>query len=236
MADSYPYQVCESLTNLGITRQLKGIATIGDAGRFSGLLREHLNVTGPAYSIHDSNGWMDCLVRGSIQLGASHVPFDYSNVGHTCLPEGTLCIPNDISSLSLWYSEQVEDIDIPSASVDLVTVMPGFHHYYQDQLEILFQIIFRILRPGGILCFREHDARPEVNETFFQEAADRVLSISSLRRNCGKQLCPCSLSIHLYLPLEAYTNPRYGSLYIQCYHRSHITRGSSGNSSFPVSG
>ncbi|CAF4341667.1 unnamed protein product [Rotaria sordida] len=38
----------------------------------------------------------------------------------------------------------------------------GLHHLPQEQLNIFFQMIYRILRPNGLFIFREHHARQEL--------------------------------------------------------------------------
>ena len=51
-------------------------------------------------------------------------------------------------------------LEVPDASVDLVTMMQGLHHIPQQHLPGFLQEVVRVLRPGGLFLFREHDALP----------------------------------------------------------------------------
>jgi SAM-dependent methyltransferase len=51
---------------------------------------------------------------------------------------------------------------ISSDSVDLALSAVGLHHYSEDVIDVLLSHVARILRPGGVLLLREHDATPDV--------------------------------------------------------------------------
>ena len=54
---------------------------------------------------------------------------------------------------------KIEESDIPSNSIDLIVCFIGLHHVPQEQLADFVSSLNRILRPGGILLLREHDAQ-----------------------------------------------------------------------------
>jgi SAM-dependent methyltransferase len=128
-------EVVSLVSKLGLNGKIHDYASFGDAGRLVLPLRKKLSMKGKTFIIHDKQGSLDILERGSISPIGIFVPFDY-NV--------------------------VSDITIPSNSVDLVTISMGLHHIPQDKLPVLLQLVHRILRPGGIFIFREHDSRPEL--------------------------------------------------------------------------
>ncbi|TEB18997.1 oxidoreductase [Perkinsus sp. BL_2016] len=124
------------VTKLGLVGSLHDYASIGDSGKMILSLRSALGMKGTAYVVHDrQRSTADIIERGSLFQVGNFVPIDY---------------------------HRIEDLPIPSNSVDLVTMNQGLHHLHQNQIVNFLKIVYRILRPGGIFLVREHDARPEL--------------------------------------------------------------------------
>ena len=88
------------------------------------------------YILHDQrNFFADSIETGSVFPVGQFVPFNYSDV---------------------------TDVTVPSSKLDLVTCMMGLHHFQPFQLPVLFDMVLRLLRPGGMFVIREHDARPDL--------------------------------------------------------------------------
>jgi FAD/FMN-containing dehydrogenase len=123
------------VSKLGLIGSLHDYASIGDSGKMILSLRSSLGMKGTAYVVHDRQRPADFIERGSLFQVGNFVPIDYHHV---------------------------EELPIPSNSVDLVTMNQGLHHLHQEQVTNFLKIVYRILRPGGVFLFREHDARPEL--------------------------------------------------------------------------
>eukprot|EP00761_Pharyngomonas_kirbyi_P001944 gb/GECH01001948.1/.p1 GENE.gb/GECH01001948.1/~~gb/GECH01001948.1/.p1 ORF type:complete len:1428 (+),score=196.76 gb/GECH01001948.1/:1-4284(+) len=129
-------EAIQIIRQLGVS-SLNGYACFGDPGRLVTNLKSRINLNGQVYIVHDKQrGFLDVIERGTLSLPGVFVPIDYNNAS--------------------------DPKEIPSNSCDLVTVNMGFHHFKQQQLADVMSGIRRILRPGGILLFREHDAREEL--------------------------------------------------------------------------
>ena len=51
---------------------------------------------------------------------------------------------------------------IDDSSADLITVNQGLHHFPQCEVIPFLGEVYRILRPGGLLIVREHDASEQL--------------------------------------------------------------------------
>lgn len=123
------------VTKLGLVGTLHDYASIGDSGKMILSLRAALGMKGSAYVVHDQRRPTDAIERGSLFQVGEFVPIDY---------------------------DHIEELPIPSNSLDLVTMNQGLHHLHQDQIVTFLKIVYRILRPGGIFLVREHNARAEL--------------------------------------------------------------------------
>ncbi|CAF3346440.1 unnamed protein product [Rotaria socialis] len=122
--------------HLGYCGKIKNIVSIGDGGRCINDLRRILKIKdGQVYLINDKQRLADIIERNSLFPIGTFIPYDFKNL---------------------------TDIPIPSESTDLVVCYMGLHHLPQDQLDLFFKMIYRILRPNGLFLFREHHARKEL--------------------------------------------------------------------------
>ncbi|CAF1170364.1 unnamed protein product, partial [Didymodactylos carnosus] len=119
------------IKQLNISEQINDIVCIGDGGRNIKRLRSLLKMKGRTYILHDQQRLGDIIERSSI------------------FPIGTF-IPFNINA--------IEDVPIPSDSIDIINLYMGLHHIPQNKLKNFLNIVKRILRPGGLFFFREHNA------------------------------------------------------------------------------
>ncbi|CAF2681724.1 unnamed protein product [Rotaria sp. Silwood2] len=122
--------------HLGYCGKIKNIVSIGDGGRCIHDLRQILKINdGRVFILNDKQRLTDIIERNSLFQIGTFIPYDFKNL---------------------------IDIPIPSESIDLVVCYMGLHHLPQEQLDLFFKIIYRILRPNGLFLFREHHARKEL--------------------------------------------------------------------------
>jgi FAD/FMN-containing dehydrogenase len=120
---------------LGSGTKINGYAEIGTPGRHFHGLGAFLEFSGPMYVVYDhqpSFSLEDILERGQLTPLGKYVPMD-----------GYAPIPAD---------------RIADSSLDLVTVYIGLHHCPRAKLDAFVGSIRRVLRPGGKLVLRDHDA------------------------------------------------------------------------------
>uniref|UniRef100_A0A7S4NJN2 Methyltransferase type 11 domain-containing protein n=1 Tax=Paramoeba aestuarina TaxID=180227 RepID=A0A7S4NJN2_9EUKA len=133
----------EIVGRLGRGGSLNGYASFGDAGRMQKTLQKRLKLKGKMYVIHDKEGMTDMVERGSVRPVGEFVKYDY-NWGKDTLPDSP------------------EDLSLSRASVDLVTVNMGLHHFTNPQLPRFLRLCNSLLRQNGLLVIREHDSTPEL--------------------------------------------------------------------------
>jgi SAM-dependent methyltransferase len=130
--------IFQRINNIPHCHVIKSYVSIGDAGRYVKILRKKSIIEADnnnTYILHDNETYMDIIERGDFFNVGKYIPIDYNNI---------------------------HEINLQSSSIDLVTCFMGFHHFDQSQLYKIFKIIFRILKPGGIFIFREHDGRTDL--------------------------------------------------------------------------
>lgn len=128
----------QTVALIGKDRRVDGYLEVGSNGRFLDSLEERLDIVGDSFTMNDkapTYSIVDILDRGQI-----------SNVG----PFVAL---ND-------YRPTIAQ-QVPAGSVDLATVFIGFHHCPIDLREGFIGGIRDVLRPGGALVVRDHDAHDE---------------------------------------------------------------------------
>ncbi len=132
--------VRQTLTLLGERRAIDGYVEIGSTGRYAGVLRKKLKMTGPLVLVNDlppTYSPVDIAERGRIRKLGRFVPLD----NYSPIP-----------------AESVGD-----ESVDLVSCFIGLHHIAPERLNPFMRSIWRVLRPGGVFILRDHDVKtPEM--------------------------------------------------------------------------
>ena len=131
----------QTLELLGERRDIDGYVEIGSTGRYAGVLRKHLRLSGPLVLVNDvppSNSPVDIVERGQLAKLGTYVPLD------------------DYAPISA--------ASVPDASVDFVSCYIGLHHIEPRKLEAFVASIRRMLRPGGLFVLRDHDVTtPEMD-------------------------------------------------------------------------
>lgn len=123
---------------LGSERRIDGYLEVGSNSRFLDSLEERLDIVGDTFSMNDrapSYSLVDIMDRGQLFKASAFVAL------------------ND-------YRPAIA-AQMPSSSVDLATVFIGFHHCPVDLREEFIGGIRDVLRPGGVLVVRDHDAHDE---------------------------------------------------------------------------
>lgn len=119
---------------LGEGARVDGYVEMGTTGRYLNSLERRVEVTGPVFVLNDvapTNAPVDVVERGQLRHQGLFVHLaDYAPL----------------------------DARIPDASVDLISNLIGLHHCPDDALEPFVESFRRVLRAGGRLLLREHDA------------------------------------------------------------------------------
>jgi len=131
----------QTLELLGARRKFDGYVEIGSTGRYAGVLRKHLDLSGTLAMVNDvepTYSPVDIVERGRLARLGTHVPLsDFQPIGAQ---------------------------HVPDASVDFVSCYIGLHHITPAGLEPFTRSIARILRPGGVFILRDHDvSSPQMN-------------------------------------------------------------------------
>jgi SAM-dependent methyltransferase len=129
------------LGKLGRLGSLDGLVCVGDPGKLVLELQSVCGVRGSVYVVNDQDpdaqpAIATNLTRRSISAVGRFLPFSYSKP----------FIP----------------VAVPDASVDLVTMNQGLHHLPQTELMPFLASVVRVLRPGGLLIVREHNATKDL--------------------------------------------------------------------------
>jgi SAM-dependent methyltransferase len=115
-----------------------GHLEIGSTGRYISILEDRLDISGDIFLLHTEEagyGPEDIVERGQLAKIGTHI--DMGN-----------------------YSSKFVNV-IPENSLDLVTVYIGFHHCPMNKRREFISSVRHVIRPGGTLILRDHDARNE---------------------------------------------------------------------------
>jgi SAM-dependent methyltransferase len=139
----------QTLALLGQNTAVDGYLEIGSPARYLSALRKRLDLRGPVWVLNDSEPSYrpeDMLERGRLAKLGAYVPMgDYDPFAGTRIPDGSL---------------------------DLVVNLIGLHHCPAPKLTGFVSSIKRVLRPGGRLILRDHDAGTPKRRVFVALAHD----------------------------------------------------------------
>ncbi|WP_256009769.1 methyltransferase domain-containing protein [Desertivirga xinjiangensis] len=124
-------------------KSLQGYMEIGSTGRYISELRKHVLVSNPIYLLNDiapTNSPADIMERGQL-----------SRIGKFVNIHG--------------YSP-INESDIATESLDLITCYIGLHHCPEDKLSPFIASLYRVIRPGGLFIIRDHDVKTQEMATF----------------------------------------------------------------------
>ena len=127
------------------TSRYDGHLEIGSTGRYISVLEDRLDIVGDIFLLHTEEagyGPEDIVDRGQLTKIGTHI---------------------DMGD----YSTEFANV-IPRNSLDLVTVFIGFHHCPLHKREEFVSSVIDVIRPGGKLILRDHDAH---NEDMWRMAA-----------------------------------------------------------------
>lgn len=134
---------------LGPTSEINGYFELGSHGRYYDALEERLAVEGPLYTSAlgpPGASLEDIVDRGQLSRVGSWLPWsDY---------------------------QPIDEAQIASESLDLVTVYIGLHHAREEQRLPFLRSLARVLRPGGSLILRDHDVQTREQEHLVSLAHD----------------------------------------------------------------
>jgi len=138
----------QALQYLGTDAKIDGCVEVGSPGRYVSELRHHARIDGPVWVVNDvapTYGPIDVLERGQVGKLGTWVPMG----NYDPIPA-----------------------DVPDGGADVVLNFIGFHHCPPERLEGFVASIRRVLRPGGRLLLRDHDAGDEEMATLVALAHD----------------------------------------------------------------
>lgn len=117
---------------MGDNPKVDGYLEIGYPGRYVLPIKEKIGITGPIVVMNSAESFTDYVQAG--------FPLPYDKF-----------IPlNDYNALN--------ETQIPTASMDLVTCFIGLHHVPESKLEDFIKSLHRVIRPGGSFILKDHDA------------------------------------------------------------------------------
>lgn len=125
----------QTLQLLGSRREFNGYLEVGTTGRYLSVLRRSLKLSGDCYLLHNQRpGYdlTDVAERGQIR-----------RLGHY---------------IDLNDYAPIDPAVVADNSLDLVANFIGFHHSPSDRLDGFVRSLHRVLRPGGLMVVRDHDA------------------------------------------------------------------------------
>jgi len=128
-------------------KTIRGYVEVGTPGRYVKPLRQRFDIKGPVYLVHEKEpgfGPEDIFERGGLRKQGKY----------------------------LSITEPIDSSKIPDESVDLVTVYIGLHHFPPKALDRFVKSMRRVLRPGGRLVIRDHDAKGPEMKAFVELAHD----------------------------------------------------------------
>lgn len=135
--------IAEQTQRLVSHRDFQGYLEIGSTGRYVRPLQKVMKLSGPVYLSNDvapNNSPPDIMERGGIR-----------QVG---------------TFISLDNYRPIDEAQVPTESLDLVSCYIGLHHCEPDRLDAYIASIHRVLRKGGVFVLRDHDAGQEPMRTF----------------------------------------------------------------------
>lgn len=148
---SHPQAVLEFL---GLQKDMVVFDFLGGAGYYSELLARVVGAEGQVY-LHNNQGYQG-LMRG--------LPRRLQGQG--------------LEALTI-YVREIEDINLPSNSIDLVLMVKVYHDFYYlnngwaVSPETALQTVHRILKPGGVLGIIDHRA-PDGSGSSFAQNLHRI--------------------------------------------------------------
>jgi SAM-dependent methyltransferase len=128
----------QTLQLLDSKKRYEGYMEIGTTGRYLSQLEDKLDIQGRRYLLHTTEagyGPLDIIDRGQLlKIG------EFIDMGH----------------YSTNFSQTIE-----KNSLGLVTVYIGFHHCPLVKREQFISAVRDVIKPGGTLILRDHDAHNE---------------------------------------------------------------------------
>ena len=130
----------QTLQLLDRKKRYEGYMEIGTTGRYLGQLEDMLTIGDERYLLHTVEAGyspLDIIDRGQLTKIAQYV---------------------DMGQYSSAFSKTIK-----KNSLELVTVYIGFHHCPLTKREEFISAVRDVIKPGGTLILRDHDARNEDN-------------------------------------------------------------------------
>jgi SAM-dependent methyltransferase len=113
------------------------------------------------------------------------------------------------SSAGIYHQSSTTALPFPDASHDFVTAVCVYHHVEEPDRIPLTREIYRVLRPGGIMCMIEHNPFNPVTQLIVKrtpvDVNARLLTASQAgryMRRCG--FADAGLTYFLYFPEKLY--------------------------------
>lgn len=148
---------------LGRIGDLTGYVSIGDNGKLCTLLRDHLQLKGKVWVVHDheesaaASGGANS--KGRTSMMPAHNGIDGSEASLSAVLErGSVNPVGEFQMIDYALDDDNFLRGLEDGSADLVTMNQGLHHLPQNRLHVFLSEVRRVLRGDGIFIVREHDA------------------------------------------------------------------------------
>lgn len=127
-------QTCQLLP----LKEVGMVLELGTPGTYLSQLRSHLKITGKTYVIDEKNLFKDRVFNFSWRPFSGFKSFDFF--------------------VPLKKYSPIESSDISPGSIDLIICYIGFHHIPLSKRQVFIDSLLKLLKPGGFLVLREHEA------------------------------------------------------------------------------
>lgn len=127
---------------IGTGKHIHGCLEIGTPATYINSMKSFLTIEGPLYYLNETERPSDRLQSPNFNIANGFLPYDHF--------------------VAMNNYEPIAENAIASNSLDLIVCFIGLHHIPAEKLDAFVASLKRVLRPGGLLLLRDHDAYDDV--------------------------------------------------------------------------
>ncbi len=143
-------QTAKALGRLGV-QKIDGYVEIGTVGRYVNYLKSSLPMTGRTYVVSDEKPGFS--IPAVVESTGGYGALDPRSYRPSALRDKFVPFSN---------YDMITQLEVPNNSVDLASIYIGLHHAPPEKLAAFVASVYRMLRPGGKVVLRDHDATTEM--------------------------------------------------------------------------